>query len=91
MTNRYLRYWDHPIERASKQYKVKPCIVILGKYYSDAGQAATTLAWIVINNLFQKQRKKIPPYSCWNKMQERRIYLKARRRVLPICERILPK
>lgn len=72
--------------------EVVPAIAIQGKLYRNAGQAATTIAWIITNNIaggdymqFDMDKEELGKWEA----KRNKLYKRARRRVLPICERIL--
>jgi len=87
-------YFAYRVKYANASYeqrprtvvKVVPCIAIYGKKYGTAGQAATTIAWLITSNLGAKFS---PANKNWSDEKIDGLYRKARRRVLPICERLL--
>lgn len=94
MSNRYLRRWEHAIERPRSLIRVVPVIAYYSHYYESAGQAATTIAWIMVNNQFQRDLKKFGAVATnqkWDSKKERKIYLRCRIRVMKICDRMLGK
>jgi hypothetical protein len=72
-------------QRPREMVGVVPVITVYDKNYRNAGQAATTIAWLIVNNVASRftDRRAITQ----DKIDA--LYAKARRRVLPICKKIL--
>jgi hypothetical protein len=71
--------------RPRELISVVPVIALYDKNYRNASQAATTIAWLIVSNIVSRNpdQKNIPQ----DKIDD--LYVKARRRVLPICHRLL--
>jgi hypothetical protein len=90
--SRYLQKWEKTILRPRSIIGVTKVITYYGHKYECSFQAATTIAWIMINNQFQRDILKLGLSSAiqkWDKKKERKTYLRCRIRVLKVCQRIL--
>jgi hypothetical protein len=77
--------WAHR-QRPRTIVGVVPVIAIYNKKYRTAGQAATTIAWLIVNNV---SARFCPANKDWKQDRIDDLYVRARRRVLPICKRLL--